>query len=70
METGLLCEIEDSPKEEDNLKNEGNLKKRMAKNVDNPEKENDPKHFAGRGGGPYNFVLFLQVSHSFERVFN
>ena len=41
----------------------------MAKNVDNPEKENDPKHFAGRGG-PYNFVLFLQVSHSFERVFN
>ena len=41
----LLCEIEDSPKDEDKLKKEGNNKKRMTKNVDNPEKENDPKHF-------------------------
>ena len=42
------------------LKKEGNLKKRMTKKVDNPEKENDPKHFTGRPG-PYNF---LQISHN------
>ena len=50
MKAGLLHEVEDSPKEEDNLKKESNIKKRMAKNVDNPEKENDPKHLTGRGG--------------------
>ena len=43
--------MEDSPKEEDNLKIEDNLKKRMTKYVDNPEKENDPKHFARGGEG-------------------
>ena len=50
------AEIEDSPKEEDNLK------KRMTKYVDIPEKENYPKHCAGGGGGgPYNFLLFLKT---------
>ena len=45
MEAGFLHEIEDSPKEEDNLKKEGNRKKGMTKYVGNPEKENDTKHF-------------------------
>ena len=36
---------------EGRLKKEGNLKKRMTENVNNPEKENDPKHCAGREGG-------------------
>ena len=40
----------------------------MAKNVDNPEKENDPKHFAGRGGGLiilyffYKYLIVLKES--------
>ena len=60
METGLLREIEDSPKEEDNLKKGGNLKKRMTKNVDNPEKENGPKRFAGRGAGLIILYFFYK----------
>ena len=42
--------MEDSPKQEDNLKIEGNLKKRETKYVDNPEKKSAPKHCAGRTG--------------------
>ena len=37
----------------------------MIKYVDNPEKENDPKHYAGEGGGgPYDFLLFIDICHN------
>ena len=45
--------MEDSPKEEDNLK------KRMTKYVGNPEKENYLKHRAGGGGGGLIIFYFF-----------
>ena len=44
--------MEDSPKEEDNLK------KRMTKYVDNPKKEIYPKHCAGGGGEGVGLIIF------------
>ena len=60
-----MHKIEDSPKEEDILKNEDNfLKKNMTKNLDNREKEDDPEHCAGEKGRPYNVLLFLWICHN------
>ena len=38
----------------------------MTKNIDNPEKKDDDKHFAWDRGVPHKFLLSLQIFYNIE----
>ena len=59
--------LKTAPKSKTTWKMKTTLKKRMTKNVVNPEKENGHKHCARGEGGLiifYFFLLFLQICHN------